>query len=82
MDSTMTINKKKILDWVSQIQDKDLLDQITELMQQSEKKLYDPTYESTLNDKEKEEYWRKVGVSGDELFDDVIAHIKTLPWKK
>lgn len=82
MDSTMTINKKKILDWVSQIQDKDLLDQITELMQQSEKKLYDPTYESTLNDKEKEEYWRKVGVSGDELFDDVMAHIKTLPWKK
>ena len=82
MESTLAEKKKKITDWVNGLDDKKLLNQIIELSNQSEQPIYDPAYEASLSGKEKIEYWKKVGISGDELIRRVHAHIETLPWKK
>jgi len=74
--------RKKITDWVNKIEDKEVLDQMIDFINNSEKTIYDPAYEATLSGKEKIEYWKKVGISGDELLRRVYAHIDTLPWKK
>lgn len=52
------------------------------LVDESNKPRYDAAHAATLSGKEKITYWKEVGISGDELFDRVIAHIDTLPWKK
>ncbi|NLN33573.1 MAG: hypothetical protein GX159_08260 [Flavobacteriaceae bacterium] len=74
--------RKKITDWVNKIEDKEVLDQMIDFINNSEKTIYDPAYEASLSGKEKIEYWKKVGISGDELLRRVYAHIDTLPWKK
>lgn len=74
--------RKKITDWVNKIEDKEVLDQMIDFINNSEKPIYDPAYEASLSGKEKIEYWKKVGISGDELLRRVYAHIDTLPWKK
>jgi len=76
---TLTMEKRKITTWINSLQDKNVLDQIIKLMNST---VFDAEYESKLSDKEKIEYWNKVGISGDELFDSVKEHINTLPWKK
>ena len=81
MESESATKKQKIVDWIGKIQDDVLLDQISDFIQKN-MNVFDPVYEATLSDKEKEEYWRKIGISGDETFDGVITHIKSLPWKK
>ncbi len=82
METSLAEKKKRITDWVNGLDDKKLLNQIIELSNQSEQPIYDPTYEATLSGKDKIEYWKKVGISGDELLRRVHAHIDTLPWKK
>ena len=74
--------KKKITDWINSVEDKQILDQIIEIIDKTEKTAYDAEFEATLSGKEKIEYWKKVGISGDELLRRVHAHIDTLPWKK
>jgi len=76
---TLAIEKRKITMWINSLQDKNIIAQITELMNSSS---FDEKYEATLNDKEKLAYWKKIGISGDELFGSINEHIKTLPWKK
>jgi|GEM_PF-2095889 len=74
--------KQKITNWINQLEDKDVLNQITTLMHKNQNPRFDPKYEATLSGKEKIEYWKTVGISGDEFFGNVIAHIKDLPWKE
>lgn len=80
--TTLAAEKQKITTWINSLEDKHILDQIAQLMNQSNKPPYDPVYEATLSDEEKVAYWKEIGISGDELFGSVIAHIKTLQWKK
>ena len=76
---TLAIEKRKITMWVNSLQDKSVIDQIIKLMNSTS---FDAKYEAKLSDEEKLAYWKKTGLSGDELFDSVNEHIKTLPWKK
>ncbi|RRQ47272.1 hypothetical protein DTW91_00885 [Chryseobacterium sp. SC28] len=73
------MEKLKITTWINGLQDKNVLDQLIKLMNS---KAFDADYEAQLSDEEKVAYWEKVGISGDELFDSVKEHIKTLPWKE
>ena len=82
METKLAEEKKKITDWVNNVNDKRILDQFLELINQTENPIYDPDYEATLSGKEKIEYWKKVGISGDELIKNVHAYIDSLPWKK
>jgi agmatine/peptidylarginine deiminase len=68
--------------WLINLEDKTMLQKVACLMNENKKPKYNPEYEATLSEKEKIAYWQKVGITGDEFFNDVIAHIKTLPWKK
>jgi len=81
MESTLAEKKKRITDWVNDLDDKQL-NQIIELSAQIEKPIYDPTYEATLSGKDKIEYWKKVGISGDELRKNLHEYIDSLPWKE
>ncbi|MGB6083081.1 hypothetical protein [Moheibacter sp.] len=74
--------RKKITDWVNKIEDKEVLDQMIDFINNSEKPIYDPAYEASLSGKEKIEYWKKVGISGDELRKNLHEYIDSLPWKE
>ncbi|MCD9854395.1 hypothetical protein LUD75_06745 [Epilithonimonas sp. JDS] len=76
---TLASEKRKITNWINSLQDRNVIDQIIKLMNSES---LDADYEAKLSDEEKVAYWKKVGISGDELFDSVKEHINTLPWKK
>ena len=82
METKLAEEKKKITDWVNNVNDKRILGQFIELINQTENPIYDPDYEATLSGKEKIEYWKKVGISGDELRKDLYDFIDQLPWKE
>ncbi|MDE1193482.1 MAG: hypothetical protein PW786_15250 [Arachidicoccus sp.] len=82
MESDVAINKLKITKWIIDLEDKSVLEKVERLMKENKKPEYDAAYEATLSDEEKVKYWQEVGISGDELFNGVVAHIRTLPWKK
>lgn len=77
---TLAIEKRRLTMWINSLQDESIIAQISELM--SHNTSFDAEYEAKLSDREKLAYWKKIGIFGDELFDSVSDHIKTLPWKK
>lgn len=73
--------RKKITDWVNNIEDKEMLDRIIDIID-SENPSYDPAFAVSLSGKEKIEYWKKVGISGEELRKNLHEYIDDLPWKE
>ncbi|HEX5154337.1 MAG TPA: hypothetical protein VFW07_22975 [Parafilimonas sp.] len=82
MDTDVAMTKLELAKWIIDLEDKNTLEKVACLMNENQKTKYDPAYEATLSQEEKVAYWQQVGISGEELFGNVVAYINTLPWKK
>jgi hypothetical protein len=71
-------DRKEIIDWVSQLEDKRLLSKITLLMYENTRPKYDAAYAATLTSEEKITYWKKIGYTPEEA--RKISKAKIAQW--
>lgn len=67
METTLAEKKKKITDWVNNLEDNQLVDKLDALMTQEKKIAFEKEFE--------------MGISGDELRKNLHQYIASLPWK-
>ncbi len=68
METTLAEKKQKITDWINHLEDKSVVEKLSELMKREKKATFDKEFEK--------------GISREELLKRVFEHIETLPWKK
>ncbi len=67
MESTLAEKKKKITDWVNNLEDNQLVEKLNDLMKHEKKIAFEKEFEK--------------GITGDELRKNLHEYIESLPWK-
>ena len=78
MDTNIAINKLELTKWIIDLEDKNILDEIMQLMKHKKETHFYTEEEARRISQEKIE----AGITGEELKKRMFDYIDTLPWKK
>ena len=82
MENPIIEAKKEIINWVGNLDDLEVIQQLLDLKNENiaSHQVFEPEAEYAVKDDFDERFAK--GITGKELLDSVFAHIDTLPWKK